>query len=92
MLTACATSADRIEPASVPADPVIETRREVVTTCPAELLNAPAQRPQPAADAVVEYNPAGGAWLAQLIAWGEGAVQALTDARAQCPKPETARG
>lgn len=90
MLTACGTSAARTDPTPIAADPVVEVRREVVVTCPAELLNAPTNRPQPAAGAVVEYNAAGGDWIARLIAWGEGAVQTVIDARDQCPQPETA--
>lgn len=90
MLSACAGSAARTDPAPVAPDPVVEVRREVVAVCPAELLNPPAARPQPADDAVIEYNDAGAAWLARLIAWSEGVVRTLADARVQCPKPEAA--
>lgn len=86
MLSACGGSAARIDPAPVAPDPVVEIRREMVIACPAELLNVPAARPQPEPGAVVEYNAAGGDWLARLIGWGEAAVQTVVDARAQCPE------
>ena len=82
MLTACHGSAG---PDPVPLNPVVETRRELVTVCPADLAVAPTARPTPAAGAVVEFNAAGRDWLAAVIAWGEGLFDTLTDARADCP-------
>lgn len=82
MLTACHGSAS-LEP--VATNPVIETRRELVTVCPAELANAPAARPEPTPGAVIEYNGPGRDHLAALVAWGGSLFDTLTDARAQCP-------
>lgn len=90
-LTACGGSAARIDPAPIAPDPIVEVRREIVVTCPAELLTEQPARPQPDADAVVDFNRPGGDWLGQLIAWAEHLAETLTDARAACPPPTALR-
>jgi hypothetical protein len=83
MLTACASSVnERPQPV---ADPVIETRTEVVRVCPPELTAARPARPVPAADAVIEGNPTGLAWLNAVLAWAGLIEDRLSDAAAQCP-------
>ena len=84
-LTACGASAARIDLAPVAPDPVVEVRREIVTLCPAELRTPSPVRPQPAADALIEFNTPGAEWIARMVAWAEAAIQTLDDARAQCP-------
>lgn len=86
MLTACATSGGTDLPAATAPSPVIETRHERVVECPADLDAAPADRPTPAADAVVDYNVPGGRYLAALIGWGEGLAAQIRDARAECER------
>lgn len=84
-LTACGTSGrDQVLDGAAP-DPVVEVRRETVTVCPAELFAPAPARPVPAADAVVQTNAAGGAWLAATIAHGEAGWVVVADARASCP-------
>lgn len=82
MLSACLGSAS-VERGA--ANPVVETRRELLIVCPADLANPPAARPAPAADAIIEYNPAGRDHLAALIAWGGSLFDIIIDARSQCP-------
>jgi hypothetical protein len=60
----------------------------VVRQCPAALASPVQARPAPGADAVVEYNAAGGRWLAEVIAWGAAGWATLNDARADCPEVE----
>jgi len=84
MLSACATS-DVMVPADGPAaNPVIETRREVIRTCPPALSQPVQAAPEPEADAVVTYNSAGGRWMARLIAGGQAGWDVVTDAKAEC--------
>lgn len=83
MLTACAGSADKRP--QVAADPVIETRTEVVRVCPPELTAARAARPEPAPDAVIEGNAAGLAFLNDVLVWAGLIEDRLSDAAAQCP-------
>lgn len=88
MLTACGTSGALPPPADLPAlNPVIEVRQEIVRECPAA-LDAPIQdQLEPEAGAVVEYNAAGGRWLAATIARGDAGWAVVADARADCPDP-----
>lgn len=89
MLTACAGSQARPTLADVPAaNPVIETREVVVRQCPAALASPRQAPPAPKADAVVEYNAAGGDWLAEVLAWGAAGWGVVADAAADCPEVE----
>lgn len=85
MLTACAGSVPA-EGAVARPDPIVEVRHAVEVRCPAELDNPPADRPEPGAGAVIEFNDAGRDHLAALIGWGEGLFQVIGDARSACPQ------
>lgn len=65
---------------------MIETREVVVRECPAALSSPVQAQPQPQADAVVEYNDAGGRWLAAVLAWAAAGWAVVTDAAADCPE------
>lgn len=84
MLSACATSEVPVPAEGPAANPVIETRREVIRTCPPALSQPVQTTPEPEADAVVTYNPSGGRWIARLVAWGRAGWDVVTDARAEC--------
>lgn len=83
MLSACAHSTDA-PPATAP-DPVIETRVELRTVCPPELLLAvPPREPMPDA-AAIDAAEATLAWLSRRFA-REALLEArLTDAQKDCP-------
>ena len=59
----------------------VETTRLV---CPSDLRRPLPDAPDPAADAVVRHNEAGGRWLDAKIARGEAAERVVVDARAAC--------
>lgn len=84
MLTACAASRTETTSASVAA-PVVETRTEVRLYCPAELDAPVAAFPAVSDDAVLEGNDAGLSWLTNVIAFGRGLADRLSDARKACP-------
>ncbi len=87
MLTACAASGPKALPADAPAaNPVIEVREVVVRECPAALATVPQAQPAPKPDAVVEYNTAGGQWLADVLAWAAAGWAVVRDAAADCPE------
>lgn len=87
MLTACASS-DSKRVASAPADPVIVTRVETRMVCPAELMLGLDERPQPSADARIDGNAAGMAWL-RAILFRLGLVEGrLADAGLECSAQE----
>lgn len=82
-LNACAASTSE-RPLARP-DPVIETRTEVVMTCPAELLAALPPRPQPSSLAELTGNQPGMDWLTALLSHLGLVEDRLRDAAAQCP-------
>lgn len=59
----------------------VETTRLV---CPADLRRPLPDAPDPAPDALVRHNDAGGRWLDAKIARGDAAEAIVTDARAAC--------
>lgn len=71
---------------------MVETREVVRTVCPPELDAPPAERPAPEPGAVVQYNPAGGRFLAALTAWAEGLARRLSDGRAECDPARVGSG
>tara|TARA_R110002072_G_scaffold300732_1_gene478801 strand:- start:77 stop:373 length:297 start_codon:yes stop_codon:yes gene_type:complete len=83
MLTACATSGD--ERPAVEPDPVIETRTEVVTVCPAELQLAIPASPHRPADAVIKASQSMLEYLAQRFSREELLEARLRDAAVECP-------
>lgn len=87
-LAACATSPGPDRP-SIEPDPIIEVRHERTVVCPAELDQALPDQPEPGEDAVIRFNGPGGDYLADLVAWGRGLADRLTDARAACSDPSS---
>lgn len=84
MLTACGSSGTK-QVRSTPADPVVVTRTEVRTICPAELQLGLEPRPKPAADAQLDGNAAGMAWLTAILARLGLVEDRLADAAKECP-------
>ncbi len=92
MLAACASSGTPRPPATTPgpeAAPVVEQVIVTRVVCPAELDAGAPLRPTVPADAVVEANASGGAWLSAELGYGTIVGVILADARAAC---EAARG
>lgn len=83
MLHACATS--RTERPTAEPDPLIDTRTVIKTICPPEVTAALPARPVVPAQAELQGNKDGMAWLSALLVH-LGLVEArLADAREQCP-------
>ncbi|WP_110297002.1 hypothetical protein [Blastomonas natatoria] len=84
MLHACATSpTDR---PSIEPDPLIETRTIVRTVCPPEITAALPMKPQPSADAVINGNEPGMAWLSDTLIYLGLVEGRIHDAKDQCPR------
>ena len=84
-LSACATSAERRTRAIAP-DPVIETRIERITVCPAELDQAIPTRVTMPDGARLEAAEAVLRWIAARFARETLLEARLTDAKAACPQ------
>lgn len=69
---------------------MVETHTVTRTVCPAELDQPAPVQPSPAADARISMNASGGAYLAQLVAWGRGVLAQLTDAATSCHAAQAA--
>lgn len=85
MLTACVSSAAKPSPNSPAPDPVVEIQHEVRLVCPDELTTPLPVRPPVPADAVVNANPSGAAWLADDMIVAASVRGLFEAARAQCP-------
>ena len=84
---------DRLaHPSPQASDPVVATKVQTRTVCPAELDAPIAPKPVVGDGAVVKYNKAGSDWIAALSAWGDGVVKQLTDAGAACHAAQAAEG
>ena len=82
-LTACATSADnrpRVEP-----DPVIETKTEIITVCPAELSLVIPASPFLPADVAIKASKSMLEYLAQRFSREELLEARLRHAAGECP-------
>ena len=88
MLAGCVSSGAKTPAAPPPPepDPVIEVRYETRVTCPAELARPLPVRPALPAEAVVQANPPGAAWMAAELAFGSAVAALFADARAACPQ------
>jgi hypothetical protein len=84
MLSACAASQVTDRPVRT-ADPVIQTRTVTERVCPAELRAPRPARPVPAADAELQGNASGMAWLNALLAYMGLVEDRLSDAAKDCP-------
>jgi hypothetical protein len=61
----------------------VETTRVI---CPADLRRPLPAAQEPAADAIVTHNEAGGAWIDGLVDRAQAAVAVITDSLAACAK------
>lgn len=84
MLSACGGLRDKVPPQPVP-DPVIVTRTEVRTICPAEVTAPIAARPAVPDGAELNGNEAGMGWLEAMFARLGLLEDRLADARKECP-------
>lgn len=80
-LAACATPAP---PAAPP--PIVMTELKDRVSCPAELDQPVPARPSPAADAVIQANGPGAAFVTALGAFADQLAAILNDAKSQCPR------
>jgi len=83
MLTACATSAD--DRPGIEPDPVIETKTEIITVCPAELSLAIPASPFLPVDAAIKASKSMLEYLAQRFSREELLEARLRDAAGECP-------
>lgn len=94
MLSACASFGARPTPAppSPERPPVIEQTVVTRLVCPAELDAVVPPRPLVPADAVVEANQPGSAWLSAELGWGSVIAALFDDARAACQAQRDIQG
>lgn len=83
-LAACSASHSN-GPAALPPDPVLVERVRVEMVCPAELKLDVPPRPAPAADARIEGNAGGMAWLRAVLVRAGLLEARLVDAARECP-------
>lgn len=85
VLTACASGpADPGRLTGPAPDPVVETRTLTRVLCPDEIWRPLPPEPDPAADAEVIWNTAGGLWIDGQLVRGQAAIDALESAREAC--------
>lgn len=84
MLAACGSSETEVHSAPAP-DPLVVTRTEIRTVCPAELKLPLGARPQVPTDAKVTGNDAGMAWLNAILGRVTLLEDRLADAAKECP-------